>query len=230
MTTTAIPSQSTNGHGVGQATAPAPAEVPTSVSASPALLGFPAFAISALSLALFLTGFNQTTIPSTLAAPLPIMILSGGLLLVAAAWSIRRNEGVMASIFGLFGTFWLSFSGLVLGLLNDWFGKLPEPAQRGAQANFLLIWFVTMVVLTLATLRLQKVYTILFVLIDFSLITLFSAVSIARPGAGGDPFILHPGVAALFIMPIVGMYLFASAVNSALGGKPFPMGKPLVKR
>lgn len=226
MTTTAIPSQTTNGHAVETAPAPAPAKVPSSFSASPALLGFPAFAIAALSLALFLTGFNQTTIPSTLAAPLPIMILASGLLFAATAWAIRRDEGVMASIFGLFGTFWLSFSMLVLGLLNNWFGKLPEPAQRGAQANFLLIWFITMVVMTFATLRLQKVYTLLFVLIDFSLITLFAAVSIARPGAGGDPFILHPGVVALFVMPVVGMYLFASAVNSALGGKPFPMGKP----
>ncbi|TWP48823.1 hypothetical protein FKR81_26370 [Lentzea tibetensis] len=232
MTTTEIPSQTSNGHKVAvEKTETAPTEVPTSLSANPALLGYPAFAIGALSLALFLTGFNQTTIPSTLAGGLPIMIVASGLLLIVASiWAIKRNDGVQAAIFGLFGAFWLSFTVLIVGLLDNWFGKLPEPAQRGANANFLLVWFVLMLAMTFATLRLPKAITLLFVLVDFSLITLFSAVSIARPGAGGDPFILHPGIAALFIMPFLGLYLFMSATNAALGGKSFPMGKPFIKR
>ncbi|GLZ36285.1 hypothetical protein Lesp02_84720 [Lentzea sp. NBRC 105346] len=235
MTTTEIPSQTSNGHVKEHApverTEPTPTEVPVSLAASPALLGYPAFAIGALSLALFLTGFNQVTIPSTLAGSLPIMIVASGfLLIVASVWAIKRNEGVHAAMFGLFGAFWLSFTVLIIGLLDNWFGKLPEPAQRGANANFLLIWFVLMLVFTGATLRLPKAVTLLFVLIDFSLITLFAAVSIARPGAGGDPFILHPGIAALFTMPFVALYLFASSVNTALGGKSFPMGKPFIRK
>jgi succinate-acetate transporter protein len=201
-----------------------------SVASPAAMLGFPAFSISAFALALFLTGFNQTTIPSTMAAPLPIMILSGVLLLISSVWAARRGEGVYAAIFGLFGAFWLSFCVLILGLLDNWFTKLPEPAQRGANANFLLIWFVLMTVVTLATLRMQLIYTVMFILIDISLITLFAAVSIARPGAGGDPFILHPGVLAIFALPFVAMYIFASHMNQALGGKSFRMGKPLVKK
>ncbi|WP_405083934.1 GPR1/FUN34/YaaH family transporter [Microbispora sp. NBC_01389] len=195
-------------------------------TADPGLLGYPAFATAAFALALFLTGFNQVTIPSTLAAPLPIMSLCGVLLIGATVWAVRRGDGWQATMFGLFGAFWLSFSMLVFGLVNSWFGQLPEPAQRGAQANFILVWLGLMTVVTLTTLRLPKIFGLLFLVIDFSLLTLFVAVSVARPGAAGDPWILPFGIIAIFSMPLIGMYLFAGSLNAFLGGKMFPVGKP----
>jgi succinate-acetate transporter protein len=204
--------------------------LPPAPAADPALLEAPGFSIGSLALGLFLSGFNDYSIPSNLAGQLLIMIFCSAVLLITVIWSIPRGEGPLATVLGLFGAFWLSFSTLVFGLTNNWFGELSDKAQRGVQAIFLLIWLVAMVVLTFTTLRMPLVYTLLFTLVDVSLVTLFGAVTESRPSPVGVPTILLFGVAAIFAISIIGIYMFASAMNAATGGKPFPQDRPLLRR
>ncbi|WP_445189245.1 hypothetical protein ACTXG6_19595 [Pseudonocardia sp. Cha107L01] len=69
---------------------------------------------------------------------------------------------------------------------------------------FALSWLVIVVRLTLASLRLPMAFTVLFALIDLALLLVF----------------LFTGL---------GIYLFLDAMGVATGGKPLPLGKPLLK-
>ena len=60
---------------------------------------------------------------------------------------------MVASIFGIFAGFWLSYATLVLGLLHNWF-VLPATDVTHTVAPFQITWLVIIVLLTLATLRL----------------------------------------------------------------------------
>ena len=81
------------------------------------------------------------------------------------------RAGRVAAIFGIFAAFWLSFPVLVLGLAHDWWGipATDTAAATDAKAVFLLTWFIGIVILTLASLRLPAVFTLLFVLVDIAL-------------------------------------------------------------
>jgi len=200
----------------------APAPRAAGDTADPTLLGAPSFAIGAIGLGLFLAGFRS--LDNSLAGPLPIMIFTSGIgLMIATAWAIRRGQGPLAAVYGIFGSFWLSLSALTIGLTNNWFGPLDMAAQFDATANFLLTWFIALVGLTVASLRMPAVFTVMFVVIDLSLIANFLAV------VTGSDAVLLVGTCGVFVFALVGLYLFASAMYAATGGRPFPLGSPLLK-
>jgi succinate-acetate transporter protein len=196
---------------------------PQPVGADPMLLGAPATVLGALGLGLFFFGFRSAD--NSLAGPLPIMVFSGGVgLLIATSWAMRRGEGPIAAMFALFGAFWLSLAALTLGLTNSWFGPLDMQGWTDATINFMLIWFVALLMLTFTSLRLPKVYTLMYVVIDLALLL----TAVATVTASG--VILGLGALALLVFVALGIYLFAGAMNVATGGKPFPMGSPIMKR
>lgn len=200
------------------------ADAAAQAAANPALLGVPVFVIGSVALGLYLIGFKGAD--HAAAGMLPILLFSNGLgLVVATVWAIRAGQGPVAAIFGIFAAFWLSFPVLALGLAHDWWG-IPATDTAGAadaKAVFLLTWFVGIVMLTIASLRLPAVFTVLFVLVD-------AALAVVYFGTVNDSTtLLTVGGILVFAFALVGVYLFVDAMAVAGGAKALPMGRPIIK-
>ena len=139
---------------------------------------------------------------------------------IAAIWAASLAQNAVASVFGIFSGFWLSYAALVLGLGHNWFGITEEDAL-GAQKLFLLTWLIGVVVLTLVSLRLPFAFTLLFVLVDLALLFVFLGTA---NGSGG---LVKLGGFFVFSFVAVGVYLFAGAMDQETGGKGLPLGPAL---
>ncbi|GAA4771713.1 hypothetical protein GCM10023200_00020 [Actinomycetospora chlora] len=217
---TTIDEQSTAAHAAPDSAA----DDAAAAAANPALVGVPTFVVGSVCLGLYLIGFTGASTTVAIAL-LPILIFANGMgLVIATVWAIRLGQGPVASIFAVFAGFWLSFPLLVLGLAHGWFGDATTDPNvaTGAQVAFLLTWLIGIVVLTLATLRLPSVFTLLFVLVDIALLLVLLGT------AQGSTGLLLGGGIAVFAFALVGVYLFIDAMGQATGGKPMPMGKPII--
>ncbi|MFE6611587.1 GPR1/FUN34/YaaH family transporter [Amycolatopsis sp. NPDC057786] len=185
----------------------------------PALIGVPTFIVGATALGLVLTGYVPA---AAVGASIAIILPATGVgQLVAAVWAAALGESAVAAVFGVFAGFWLSYAALVLGLIHGWFGITPDAAVA-TQGLFLIAWLVTIVLLTVTTLRLPVAFTVLFVLVDVALaLVLYGTVS-------GSTAATTAGGYAVFAFTAVGVYLFAGAVSAATGGKPLPLGRPVL--
>jgi hypothetical protein len=200
--------------------------VPTAVAgappttADPGLIGLPAFVVGAVALALVDVRF----VPASAAgAAVPIIMTATSVgMLIAAIWAVRLGQGAVAGINGVFAGFWLSYAGLVLGLTHGWFGIAPADVARTQEA-FLISWIVVVGLLTVASLRLPVLYTGLLALVELafvlSLIATVNASTSMSKTAGW----------VVFAFSAVGAYAFVSAMNAATGGRPFPMGRPILR-
>ena len=187
---------------------------------NPALIGVPTFLAGSIALGLVLTGFVPAAAGG---ASIPIIMTATGIgQLVAAVWSASLAQNAVASIFGIFTGFWLSYAALVLGLTHNWFGILPADAQK-TQELFLLTWLILIVLLTLASLRLPLAFTVLFVLIDLALLFVYMGTSQSSAN------LTKVGGYFVFSFVVVGAYLFFDAMNSATGGKALPLGSPVIR-
>jgi succinate-acetate transporter protein len=128
----------------------------------------------------------------------------------------------VASVFGIFAGFWLSYAVLVLGLVHNWFAITPAAAV-GTQELFLATWLIIIVMLTLATLRLPSAFTAVFALVDLALALLLIATSNGSAG-----LVKFAGYVVL-VFAVVGIYLFFDAASQATGGKALPLGRPVLK-
>lgn len=186
----------------------------------PAMIGVPTFVAGATALGLVLTGYVPS---SAVGASVAIILCATGLgQVVAAVWAASLGQNAVSSVFGIFGGFWISYGVLVLGLIHNWFG-ISAAAATATQGLFLIAWLVTIGSLTLFTLRLPAAFTLLFVLVDLALVlVLWGTVghSTGATTAGGY---------AVFAFTAVGVYLYASAAFVATGGKPLPLGRPVVR-
>lgn len=194
-------------------------------AANPALLGVPTFVIGSVALGLYLIGFKGAD--HAIAALLPVLIFCNGLGLIGAtAWAARVGQGPVASIFGIFAAFWITFPTLVLGLAHGWWGIAATDiaAATDAEAVFLLVWFIGIVMLTIATLRLPAAFTLLFVLVDAALAVVYFGI------VNGSTGLLLVGGILVFAFAAVGMYLFVDAMATATGARPLPMGRPVIGR
>ncbi|GAB3165624.1 hypothetical protein GCM10027258_88700 [Amycolatopsis stemonae] len=185
----------------------------------PALIGVPTFIVGATALGLVLTGYVPA---AAVGASIAIILPATGVgQLVAAVWAAALGESAVAAVFGVFAGFWLSYAALVLGLIHGWFGVSPDAAVA-TQGLFLIAWLVTIVLLTLTTLRLPAAFTVLFALVDLALaLVLYGTVT-------GSTTATTLGGYAVFAFTAVGVYLFAGAVSAATGGKPLPLGRPVL--
>ena len=185
----------------------------------PALIGVPTFIVGATALGLVLTG----SVPAgAVGASIAIILPATGLgQLVAAVWAAALGQSAVASVFGIFAGFWLSYAVLVLGLAHNWLG-IPADAAVSTQGLFLTAWLVMIVLLTLASLRLPAAFTLLFALIDLALaLVLFGTVN-------GSAGLTTVGGYVVFAFTAVGVYLFLGAMSAATGGRPLPLGRPVL--
>ena len=204
--------------------APAPAVVGP-LAGDPSIWGLASFIAGSVALGLSLVG----VVPfGVLGAPLAIIVAATSLgLLLSAIWCAALGQSAVAAVFGIFGTFWLSYGALVLGLDHNWFAIVPTAVVATVKL-FLLTWLIIIVMLTLATLRLPSAFTAVFALIDLALLLLY--IGFAQASAAGVPSsgLLKAGGYVVLAFAAIGVYLFFSAAAVGTGGKPLPLGKPLL--
>lgn len=209
MTTSTTTSEHT-GEQVGDETAP--------VIANPAIIGIPMFVVGSAALGLQQIGFVP---PAAAGAPLAIITMATGIgTLLASLWAMSLGQSAVAGIFGIFSGFWLSYSALLLGLTHGWYG-VPAADTAATIELFLLSWLVIIVLLTLGTLRLPLAFTVVFALIDLSLLATLLATLNASAALG------YAGGYLALAFAAVGSYLFVDACIQTTGGKGFPLGAPL---
>jgi succinate-acetate transporter protein len=188
------------------------------LAGDPAVIGLPSFIVGSIALGMVLIGFVPAT---AVGASLPIILAATAVgQFVAAVWSASLGQSAVASVFAIFGGFWLSYAVLVLGLTHNWFGVTPT-AVASTQELFLTSWLITVVMLTLATLRLPLAFTLVFALVDVALLLVLLGT------ANASTSLAKAGGYAVFLFAAVGMYLFFGALSVATGGKPLPLGKPV---
>jgi succinate-acetate transporter protein len=206
--------------------APAAAAVIGPMAGDPAMLGLGSFIVGSVALGLALVGVVPAGV---LGAPLAIILAATALgLLLGAVWAAAVGQSAVAAIFGIFGTFWLSYAVLVLGLDHNWFA-ITAVAIVATVKLFLIAWLVVVVMLTLATLRLPSAFTALFALVGLALLLLLIAwASASAAGVPSEGLIKVAGYVVL-IFAALGVYLFFGASAAGTGGNALPLGKPLLR-
>jgi uncharacterized protein len=190
------------------------------LSGDPLSLGLPTFIAGSVALGLVLVGVVPATATG---ASLPIILAATAIgLFMATIWSASLGQSAVASVFGIFAGFWLSYAVLVLGLTHNWFG-ITAAAAQSTQELFLVSWLVVIVMLTLATLRLPLAFTVLFVLVDLALLLVFLGVNQGSTG------LLKAGGFVVLLFAALGVYLFFNTASLATGGPAMPLGKPLMR-
>jgi uncharacterized protein len=195
------------------------------LAGNPAMLGLPSFIAGSVALGLGLAGVVPAGV---LGAPLAIILAATAIgLLLSAIWSAAIGQTAVAGIFGIFGTFWLSYGVLVLGLDHNWFA-ISATAVIATVKLFLLTWLIIIVMLTLATLRLPVAFTAVFALIDLALLLLYIGFAQASPLGVPSSGLLKAAGYVVLLFAAIGVYLFFDSASVATGGKALPLGKPLL--
>jgi len=193
--------------------APAPA-------GDPAILGLPIFVVGSIALGLSLVGYVPDAAGGVI---VPVIFAATGLgLVISTVWAAALGQTMVASIFGLFAGFWLSFSILVLGLFHNWL-LIPAASVNKSIALFLISWSIVMAALTLATLRLPVSYTAVVALVVLALVLRTIAV------LNTDASLSKAAGYVVFLFAALGVYLFLNAADTATGGGGYPLGPPLRK-
>jgi succinate-acetate transporter protein len=207
----------------------APAEAAPVVgpmAGDPSIFGLGSFIAGSVALGLALVG----VVPfGVLGAPLAIILAATALgLLMSTIWAAAVGQSAVAAVFGIFGTFWLSYAVLVLGLDHAWFVIAPTAVVDTVRL-FLLTWLIIIVMLTVSTLRLPAAFTAVFVLVDLALLLLLLAWENTSPLGVPSSGLLKAGGWVVLIFAAVGAYLFYGAAQAGTGGKALPLGPPLMK-
>src|ERR1700727_577095 len=99
---------------------PAPAADSGPLVGGPMALGLPCFIAGSVSLGLALVGVVPA---AAVGAALPIILTATSIgLFMATIWGASLGQSAVASVFGVFAGFWLSYAVLVVGLTHGWFG------------------------------------------------------------------------------------------------------------
>jgi hypothetical protein len=205
---------------------PAAAAVIGPMAGDPAMLGLGSFIVGSVALGLALAGVVPAGV---LGAPLAIILAATALgLLLGAVWAAAVGQSAVAAIFGIFGTFWLSYAVLVLGLDHNWFA-ITAVAVVATVKLFLIAWLVVVVMLTLATLRLPSAFTVLFALVGLALLLLLIAWAGASPAGVPTEGLIKVAGYVVLVFAALGVYLFFGASAAGTGGNALPLGKPLLR-
>jgi uncharacterized protein len=196
------------------------------MAGDPSIFGLGSFIAGSVALGLSLVG----VVPSgVLGAPLAIILAATAVgLLMSTVWAAAVGQSAVAAVFGIFGTFWLSYAVLVLALDHTWFAIVPT-AIIATVRLFLLTWLIIIVMLTVSTLRLPAAFTAVFVLVDLALLLLLLAWENTSPLGVPSSGLLKAGGWVVLIFAAVGAYLFYGAAQAGTGGKSLPLGPALMK-
>lgn len=186
---------------------------------NPGIVGIPTVIVGAVGLGLINIGYLP---PTASGAALPIMIMGNAVgLLITTIWAAALGQNASASLFAVFFAFYGSYAAFVLGVVHGWYGIAPHEVVRATQA-WLICWFVTIMMMTLTTLRLPWSFTLLLGLVDLALVLLYEGTTTGTTGwtrAGG---------VVVFLFIAVAIYLFVDVMSRETGGRGLPLGRPLV--
>src|ERR1700689_131915 len=196
------------------------------MAGDPSMLGLGSFIVGSVALGLALVGVVPAGV---LGAPLAIILAATALgLLLGAIWAAAAGHSAVAAIFGIFGTFWLSYAVLVLGLDHNWFA-ITATAILATVKLFLIACLVAIVMLTLATLRLPLSFSVLFVLVDLGLLLLLLGYESAAAAGVPSPGLIKTAGYVVLVFAALGVSLFFDAAAAGTGGTAGPpLGKPLL--
>jgi succinate-acetate transporter protein len=182
------------------------------------MVALPSFVVGSVALGMVLIG----VVPATaVGASMPIIIAAAAGMFVATIWAARIGQNASAGITGVFGSFFLSYALLVLGLIHNWYGIAPT-AVADTQKMFVISWIAIVTMLVLISVRLPMIYGFLFVLIDVSLVlNLLGIIQNSTNLARAAGWVLM-AVAATIV------YLFLGAASHDTGGKELPLGPPIL--
>ena len=196
------------------------------MAGDPSIFGLGSFIAGSVALGLSLVGVVPTGV---LGAPLAIILAATAVgLLMSTIWAAAVGQSAVAAVFGIFGTFWLSYAVLVLGLDHAWFVIVPTAVVDTVRL-FLLTWLIIIVMLTVSTLRLPAAFTAVFVLVDLALLLLLLAWENTSPLGAPSSGLIKAGGWVVLIFAALGAYLFYGAAQAGTGGKAVPLGPPLMK-
>jgi succinate-acetate transporter protein len=186
----------------------------------PTALGLPCFIAGSASFGLAQAG----VVPGvTGGAALPVILGFAAIgIFITTIWAASLGRNAVASVFGIFAGFWLSYGMLLLGVAHDWFGITPASA-KAAQELYLVVWLIVIVTLTVTTLRMPLVYTAVFILVDLALLLVFLGVNEVSDGLS------KAGGYVALVFAALGVYLYASTAAVATGGRALPLGRPLLR-
>ncbi|MDQ2814938.1 MAG: GPR1/FUN34/YaaH family transporter [Actinomycetota bacterium] len=211
---------------IAQEAAAPPAAVVGPMAGDPAMLGLGSFIVGSVSLGLALVGVVPAGV---LGAPLAVILAATALgLLMATVWCAALGQSAVAAVFGIFGTFWLSYAVLVLGLDHNWFAITPT-AILATVKLFLIAWLVVVVMLTLATLRLPSAFSVLFALVALALLLLLLAYAGASAAGVPSSGLIKVAGYVVLLFAALGVYLFFGAASAGTGGKALPLGHPFLR-
>jgi succinate-acetate transporter protein len=186
----------------------------------PQILGLPIFVAGSVALAFSLVGYVPAAASGVI---VPVIFAGTGVgLVISTLWAAGLGQTMVASVFGLFAGFWLSFAVLLLGLFHNWF-LIPPLAVNKSVALYLITWSIIFGVLTLATLRLPVSYTAVVALVVLALV--LRTIGVLNADTSLDK---AAGYVA-FAFAAIGIYLFLTVADTATGGHGYPLGPPLVK-
>jgi uncharacterized protein len=182
------------------------------------MVALPSFIVGSVALAMVLIGVVPATVTG---ASMPILIAAAAGMFLATIWAARVGQNAAAGIDGVFGSFFLSYALLVLGLTHNWYG-IPLTSIADTQKIFVISWLVIVTMLLLASVRLPIIYGLLFLLIDASL--LLNLLSIIQTSTNLSK---AAGWVLLAVAAVIG-YLFLGAASHATGGRELPLGPPIL--
>jgi uncharacterized protein len=186
---------------------------------NPLIAGLPGFVLGSIALTLQLLGFVP---PSAAAVVLPIAFGASAIsTFTATMWAARIGDNVNAVVFVTFTGFWISYTFLTLAVIHGWLG-IPADQIPQAQGLYLVSWLGIIAILTIGTLRLPRLLTLIFVLVDITLIC-----NIAGVLGGATWANTGAGIAAAGFT-LCGAYLLIGTIWECGGGKPFAVGSPLI--
>ena len=187
------------------------------LTGDPAIVGVPTFVVGSVMLGLALVNYAPAA-----GGALPIIILATGIgQLIATLWAAALGQSAVAAVFGIFSGFWLSYAALLVGLGHGWWGVTPAAVVHTVAA-FLISWLIIIGLLTLGSMRLPLAFTLILVLVEVALALVLAST------LNGSPGLAKAGGVAVFAFAAIGAYVFLGSLSVATGGKPFPLGRPVI--
>jgi len=187
------------------------------LTGDPAIVGVPTFVVGSVMLGLALVNYAPAA-----GGALPIIILATGIgQLIATLWAAALGQSAVAAVFGIFSGFWLSYAALLVGLGHGWWGVTPAAVVHTVAA-FLISWLIIIGLLTLGSMRLPLAFTLILLLVEVALALVLAST------LNGSPGLAKAGGVAVFAFAAIGAYVFLGSLSVATGGKPFPLGRPVI--
>ena len=179
--------------------------------ANPAALGLGGFALTTFLLNVVNSGLIAS---DNLGMVLPIGLFYGGLAqFCAGMWEFKRGDTFGATCFSSFGAFWISIALMVI------FEKIGviSPVPREGMAVLFIAWGIFTAYATIASLRVNRAVTFIFV----TLVILFFMLAAGEWNATVHKIAGYEGI----ICAIIAWYTSAAVlINTLFGREIVPLG------